>query len=84
MAALPPAPPTLQQIQAQITVLKQQIEVKRDQFYAGQATIQDVDRLHAQLGQLLIQESDLLHQQGQVVQPTDKKTKKNPRSLPKP
>ena len=84
MAASAPAPTTLQAIQAQITQIKAQIEVKRDQFYAGQATIQDVDRLHDQLRQLLIQESDILHQQGKAVSPTDKKTKKNPRSLPKP
>ena len=83
MAASAPAP-NLQAIQAQIVQIKAQIDIKRDQFYAGQATIQDIDRLHDQLRQLLIQESDILHQQGKAVSPTDKKTKKNPRSLPKP
>ena len=78
------APPTLEAINAQIAQLKVQIEAKRDLFYKGQATLAEIDALHAQLGALLIQQSDLLHQQGQVVHPTDKKTKKNPRSLPKP
>lgn len=77
----------LDAINAQITALKAQIEKKKDEFYAGgnPNTLAQINTLHAQLGNLLDQQARLSKQANKLPQPLEeKKTKKNPRTLPPP